>query len=75
MTTEVLTPENTCLWTSHVRNNTLLRCHKKSSFQTNTCQNERHDARSYDQKKKKRLPDQATFHLQSVQDRQLKKLQ
>lgn len=53
MTTEVLTPENTCLWTSHVRNDTLLRCHKKSSFQTNTCQNERHDARSYDKKKKK----------------------
>lgn len=29
MTTEVLTTENTCLWTSHVRNNTLPRCYKQ----------------------------------------------
>lgn len=30
MTTEVLTPENTFLWTSNVRKDKLPRCHKKS---------------------------------------------
>lgn len=30
MTTEVLTPENTFLWTSNVRKDALPRCHKKS---------------------------------------------
>lgn len=70
MTTEVLTPKNTSLWTSHIRNNSSLITQKVSTFQTNTFQNKQNVPKSYD-----RLPDEATFHLQSVWDRQVKKLQ
>lgn len=61
MTTEVLTPKNTSLWTSHIRNNSSLITQKVSTFQTNTFQNKQNVPKSYD-----RLPDEATFHLQSV---------
>lgn len=71
MTTEVLTPENTFLWTSNVRKDTLPWCHKKSLAFNQIPARMNKTSQSH-----KRFPDfQTTFNLQSVQDRQLKKLQ